>query len=265
MLPIEVSLFTRSRHIETDQWQVHSFKGLLSCRYIFHPGHRNLNPSNGVIPGWTSYNNNEMFDLQLRSLKDRVFDPLCQYVPAAISPGHVTLAAFLTGLISCGLSAFGLNVWAVIFWFFNRSLDCLDGALARHRHVASDVGGFLDLLGDFVVYSLIPIATAFGSDDTLSAWRAVAFLESTFHVNNFILFYVAAITEKLKSDPRRKKEAAHITSVVMRPALIEGMESAVLFTAMLLCPWLTGPLALFMGSLVCVGIIQRTLWAISTI
>ncbi|KAI4273163.1 MAG: hypothetical protein LQ337_004835, partial [Flavoplaca oasis] len=38
----------------------------------------------------------------------------------------------------------------LLFWILNRALDCLDGALARHRGTASELGGFLDLLGDFI-------------------------------------------------------------------------------------------------------------------
>lgn len=197
-----------------------------------------------------------MFDIQLRSLKDALVDPCCRYVPSFISPLHVTVTAFLCGLVCC-ISATKQEVGlSLAFWVLNRALDCLDGALARHRKSASDLGGFLDLLGDFIVYSLLPLAIANGYDDTNTTWRAVAVLETTFHVNNFILFYIAAVAEKWQS--KSAKASKELTSVMMRPALIEGMESAILFTLMLLFPSTIRALSWTMATLVSIGIVQRT-------
>lgn len=198
-----------------------------------------------------------MFDIQLRSLKDNIFDPCCRYVPHFISPLLITAAAFFTGLLSCYFATRQQKILSLTFWTFNRALDCLDGALARHRGVASDLGGFADLLGDFIVYSLLPLAVAHGSDDTNSTWRAVAVLEATFHVNNFILFYIAAVAEKRQAKDGKTSE---LTSVMMRPALIEGMESASLFTLMLALPSEVRILSWTMAGLVCIGIMQRTIW-----
>ena len=201
-----------------------------------------------------------MFDITLRPLKDAIFNPVCQYVPISIEPGHVTSAAFLAGLLSCVAVAEGMKGFGLAFWILNRALDCLDGALARHRRVVSDLGGFFDLLGDFVVYSLLPMAVARGYSNTSATWQAVAFLESTFHVNNFILFYVAAMVEKMGSQAKSAERAKHLTSLIMQPAFIEGTESALLFTAMLLDPHRLQILSWIMGGCVCVGIVQRTIW-----
>ena len=199
-----------------------------------------------------------MFDIHLRSLKDRIFDPCCQYVPFWITPLQVTAAAFILGLISCYFASTASVSASLLFWLLNRVLDCLDGALARHRETASNLGGFLDLLGDFIVYSLLPIAIAASREESVRAWKAVAVLESTFHVNNYILFYVAAILEKKQriGDAKIKD----LTSVMMRPALIEGMESGVLFTLMLMFPQFIEVWSWVMAALVTIGIIQRIIW-----
>ena len=78
-------------------------------------------------------------------------------------------------------------------------MDFLDGALDRSRKQVSDLGGFLDLMGDFIVYSMIPICFALGQLDIFSLpvrgcygtrlWVAVALLEASFHINNFVLLY----------------------------------------------------------------------------
>lgn len=201
-----------------------------------------------------------MFDIQLRSLKDGVFDPCCHYIPQSISPLQITAAAFIAGLAACYTASQHNISSSLIFWLLNRALDCLDGALARHRKSASDLGGFLDLLGDFIVYSLIPISLAIVHPE---AWDAVALLEASFHVNNFVLFYVAAIAEK-KAVAKGEK-SKELTSVMMRPALVEGMESGLLFTAMLAFPEYVRLLSWLMAFLVSLGICQRVTWTISAL
>lgn len=79
-------------------------------------------------------------------------------------------------------------------------------------------------------------------------------VEASFHVNNFVLFYVAAVAAK-----RGEKE---LTSVTMRPALIEGFESGVIFTAMLVWPeWITW-LCWGMSAAVAVGVGQRVTYLV---
>ncbi len=162
-------------------------------------------------------------------------------------------------------------LWALVFWISNRALDCVDGALARHRGQASDLGGFIDLLCDFIVYSLIPISCAVAAsqpdgvganvDSQLFLWLPVALLEATFHVNNFVLFYISAVLEKRKAKGD-EKSVKELTSVAMRPALVEGTEAGLLFTAMLAWPQHIVPLSWLMAGLVTVGITQRVFWVI---
>lgn len=211
-----------------------------------------------------------MFDISLRPLKDRVFDPICTVVPTAITPLHITLFAFLSGICSCIAAAWGSPWWSVVLWLFNRGLDCMDGAVARHRNQSSDLGGFLDLLADFIIYSAIPITCALGLPITSLGerplWLAVSMAEATFHVNNFILFYVAAVVEKeKKAGPDRKKYAQELTSVSMRPALIEGAESGIIFTIMLARPEWTLPLCWVLAVGVAIGIVQRVTWVTSAL
>ena len=204
-----------------------------------------------------------MFDIQLRFLKDGIFEPCCQYVPRSLTPAHITLLAFVSGLASCYNASHSRILHSVLFWLVNRGLDCLDGALARHRKMASDLGGFLDLLGDFIIYSLVPIAIAFGQSGDHSTWKAIAALEATFHVNNFVLFYIAAITEKRSAAEGGKSK--ELTSLMMRPALIEGLESGIIFTIMLAFPSHIQSISWCMAGLVTAGIFQRVTWAIGAL
>ena len=199
-----------------------------------------------------------MLDIALRKWKDRLVDPFARLVPAFISPGQITLAAFVSGLLACVTATSSAHKHAATCpWLVNRFLDCLDGSVARRRNAATDLGGFLDLLSDFIVYSLLPIAVSLGQDPSSVHWTALALLEASFHVNNFVLFYSAAVAANRRDD--------ELTSVTMRPALIEGFESGLIFTAMLIWPqrinlWMWG-----MSFGVTIGICQRVLAVVSTL
>jgi phosphatidylglycerophosphate synthase len=171
-----------------------------------------------------------MFDITLRGWKDGLVDPISRGVPRSITPGQITLAAFVCGTMSCLLATTpGYGNAALIFWLLNRFLDCLDGSLARATNSATQLGGFLDLLSDFIIYSLLPIAIARGQSQFIPIdWTALALLEASFHVNNFVLFYIAAVAAD--------KKDGELTSVTMKPGLIEGFESGTLFTMMLIWP-----------------------------
>lgn len=211
-----------------------------------------------------------MLDLKLRSVKDSLFDPLCLLVPRSVTPLQITIAAFVLGSASCVAAAYGLVTESVTLWVLNRALDCLDGAVARKRNQASDLGGFLDLLGDFIVYSAIPISCALsvpvGSMAALRRlWLAVAVVQATFHINNFVLFFVAALAEKDTSKDGKKEE---LTSVMMKPALIEGFESGIVFTLMLASvgrPSSIEVLCWILSTGVLIGTLQRVVWAIGVL
>lgn len=220
-----------------------------------------------------------MLDLPLRHLKDHLTEPLTRHIPKSITPNHITLLAFLSGLLSILTGAFApTTVWPLTCWLLNRLLDGLDGTLARSRNCSTALGGFLDLLGDFIVYSLIPIALAYGLESSISlsalgadagvrmgaqnlqpavslagfsvvgVWRAVAVLEATFHINNFVLFYVAAVGARTEGG---------LTSVAMRPALVEGLESGLLFTSMFFRPRWLGWWCWVMSAAVAISVMQR--------
>ena len=196
-----------------------------------------------------------MFDIALRQRKDRLADPLVRQLPEWITPAKITLAALNAGLISCLLASFPMyRQWALGFWALNRLLDCLDGSLARSRGAATELGGFLDLLGDFIVYSLLPIFIGIGQERltaTSIGWVAIAALEASFHINNFILFYVAAVASKRKD--------GDLTSVTMTPALVEGFEAGLCFTIMLIWPNIITLWSWLMSLAVAIGIVQRVL------
>lgn len=79
-------------------------------------------------------------------------------------------------------------------------------------------------------------------------------LEATFHINNFVLFYISAVVAAKPHD--------ELTSVAMRPALIEGLESGLIFTAMFIWPQYLTLLCWGMSVAVIIGIAQRVCFVI---
>ncbi|RMJ28458.1 hypothetical protein PHISP_00673 [Aspergillus sp. HF37] len=201
-----------------------------------------------------------MFDLALRQTKEQGLQSICPIIPAFVQPTHITLVAFLFGLLSCISAAFSHYTLALPAWLLNRVLDGLDGSVARNRNNPTEVGGFVDLLCDFVIYSLLPISVGYGEDRCRAAvdWHAIACLEASFHLNNSVLLYVAAVEGKRRGHETHDE----LTSLAMRPALVEGLESGVLFTLMLAYPGYFETVAWGMAGAVSVGILQRVWYVV---
>ena len=101
-----------------------------------------------------------MFDALLRPMVDRMLDPVGQRLAASgVSANKVTFAGFCCGIGAAGAVVLGWSVAAVMLLLLNRLLDGLDGAVARAAG-STDLGGFLDITMDFLVYSAIPFAFA---------------------------------------------------------------------------------------------------------
>lgn len=170
-----------------------------------------------------------MFDSYLRNLKDRIGEPLARRMPN-VAPNAITLAALLFGLGSAALAANGLFLWGLSFWLLNRTLDGLDGLLARLHNHQGDFGGYLDILFDFVVYAAVPIGLVLAAP-TLEHFLALAVMLAAFYVNTASWMYLAAILEK-----RRLRDPETATTIVMPSGLIGGFETILAYGVFLLFP-----------------------------
>lgn len=92
----------------------------------------------------------------------------------------------------------------------------------------------------------------------------VAGLEASFWINNFVLFYIAALVEK-KNAQGLRRATDELTSLAMRPALVEGFESAVFFTLMLAMPGHAGLLSSVMFVCVVYSTWQRGHWLVKAL
>ena len=197
-----------------------------------------------------------MFDERLRGTKETIFISLALGLRLnRIHPIGLTAVAFLFGLaaaVCLWQQAYG---WGLIFWWLNRIFDGLDGTVARVEKLQTDLGGYLDILTDFVIYALIPLSLVLAAPST-PTFIALTFLLSAFYVNGASWMYLSAILEK-----RRWLHPGQKTSVNMPAGLIGGGETIVFYSIFIIWPdWLVY-LFTMMGLLVVITVVQRVVWA----
>ncbi|NUR33500.1 MAG: CDP-alcohol phosphatidyltransferase family protein [Gemmatimonadaceae bacterium] len=199
-----------------------------------------------------------MLDALLRPLKERWLAPAAHALGRRVAPMTVTLAGFVAGLAAAIAAAFGTRDVALLLWIVNRVLDGFDGTLARAQGAQSDLGGYVDLLLDFVVYAAIPLGLVLGAPSLPRAVAAVA-LVGSFYVNAASWMYLSALLERRGDGARARGE---LTSVTMPAGLIGGTETIVFYT--LFFAWPAQLVALFavMTALVLVTVVLRLAWAI---
>ena len=198
-----------------------------------------------------------MLDALLRPIKERVLSPLARAMGRRVPPLAVTVAGFACGVAAAALAAQGRYGVALALWIANRALDGLDGTLARAQDTQSDLGGYVDIVLDFVVYAALHIGLVLGAPSMSLAVAALAMLAS-FYVNAASWMYLSAVLERRGAGARERGE---LTSVTMPDGLIGGTETIALYTLFLLLPRHLVTLFWLMTALVVVTVAQRLAWA----
>jgi phosphatidylglycerophosphate synthase len=199
-----------------------------------------------------------LFDTQLRPLKDRVVYPLARRLPG-VSPLALTILGLLVGLgaaLAGWLGHFGIGL---ALWVLNRTLDGLDGAVARMHAKSSDLGGYLDLLADFVVYAAIPVALALRPGAPPELLAAGLVLVAAFYVNTASWMVPAALLEKRGQGVSARGEP---TSVTIPEGLVSGSETVVFYALFFLFPGHQVALFGVMAALTVVTVLQRLVWGV---
>lgn len=197
-----------------------------------------------------------MFDAPLRGVKERVFGLLARAGFVRVSPALLSLVGLVFGVATAVALAWQAYVAGFVFWFLNRFFDGLDGTVARQSGRQSDFGGYLDILLDFFVYALIPIALVLGRPSTANL-LALTFLLATFYVNAASWMYLSSILEKRAA----AAPTVGYTTVTMPDGLIGGVATILFYSLFILLPGYLMPLFVLMGGLVIVTILQRIWWA----
>lgn len=192
-----------------------------------------------------------MFDRRARDLCRPAFEraggALARRRVSALS---VTTTGWLLGVGAC--VAVGLRWWvlALVGWWANRLFDGLDGALAR-RVGATDLGGYLDVLADFSIYSGFVVALAVAEPSTRLAGVV---LLGTYYLSGAALLTASALLE------RRGVGDVGDRSLTFLGGLAEGLETVLAYSVILVVPSIASSVEWIFAAMVLVTAVQRVAW-----
>jgi len=174
---------------------------------------------------------------------------------AGVGAGMLTATGLVVGVAACVAAGFEQWYAALGLWLANRALDGLDGPLARLRG-ATDLGGMLDFLADFVVYSGFPLAVAIAVED---ARVAACALLAAYLLNNVALLSFSSLIE------RRGIDLGDERSLRFTTGLTEGTETIACYALVCLIPEHAGSIFWVFAALVMITVGQRLRQAFATL
>ena len=195
-----------------------------------------------------------MFDAAARRLIDPPLNWLGARLAAiSVSANTVTIVGFLVGLSALPLLAYGRYDWALIAILANRFSDGLDGAVAR-ANGPTDLGGYLDIVCDFVFYATVVFGFALGQPEHAipAAFLVVSFMGTG---TTFLAFAAVASKHQMTTATRGTKSLYYIGG------LTEGTETIAFFVAMCLWPQAFPILAWVFGGLCWLTTVSRVVTA----
>lgn len=178
-----------------------------------------------------------MLDGWARKMIDPMIGRLAAGLAATgVSANAITFSAFAVGVAAAALIVAGRFWLAVALILVSRMGDALDGAVAA-RTRRTDLGGYLDIVLDFVFYGLIPLA--FVIHDPAANGLAGAVLLAAFYANgaSFLAYSIIAEKRGLKSGARGPK------SIFFTTGLAEATETIAVFVAFCVFPEWFSPIA----------------------
>jgi phosphatidylglycerophosphate synthase len=170
-----------------------------------------------------------MLDRHLRHLIDPPLERLAVALAPRITADTVTIGGFALGCLAILAVMLGQYALGLTLRLLNRFADGLDGAVARQNGV-TDLGGYLDIVLDFIVYSGIVFAMAVA--DPVTNALAAAFLIFSFMGTgaSFLAFAIMAAKHGLESPDQGTKSLYYLGG------LAEGTETILFLVAILLWP-----------------------------
>ena len=198
-----------------------------------------------------------MLDAPMRRLIDPPLNAAAAAISNKISANQITIGGFLLGLVSCYAVAQGEFIAALIFLLLNRLADGLDGAVAR-RTAPSDLGAYLDIVADFLLWALLPLAFLVHDGDNAVA---AAILLSSFAMSMTVFLAFAIQAEKLglTSEAQGKKGMYYLAG------LAEGTETIGFFAVTLIYPTAFIPAALLFAAFVYLSVIGRLMVSVQSL
>jgi phosphatidylglycerophosphate synthase len=167
-----------------------------------------------------------------------------------LTADQASLAGFGFGMIAAVLIASGFPASAIAPLLLGRTLDGLDGALARLSG-ATERGAFLDISLDFLFYAAVPLAFAVQDPDANALPAAILLAAFIGTGTSFLAFAVIAEKKGLKSTAYPSKSFYYLGG------LTEGAETIACFLAACIWPEYFPQVALAYAALCLVTTLTR--------
>lgn len=199
-----------------------------------------------------------MIDARLRRWVDPPLDALAaQLARTGVTANQVSIVGFAIGLGVIPLLAMQHYDLALMVIAANRVMDGLDGAVAR-RTQPTDMGGYLDIVLDFIFYGAVVFGFALGQPGQ-AIWGA--FLLFSFFASGatFLAYAIFAAKHNLTTDIRGAKSFYYLGG------LTEGFETIVAFALMCALPAHFGQIAMVFGAMCWMTGVSRLMWARRTL
>ena len=167
-----------------------------------------------------------MLDSYLRPLIDPPLNVIARtLVKTGITANMLTAIGFSLSLCAFAALAFQAYAIAILFIVLSRLMDGLDGPVARQSQ-ATDLGGYLDIVSDFIFYSGAVFFFAVGRPETA---LAAAFLIFSFMgtASSFLAYAIVAAKRGINHERQGKKSFFYAAGIA------EGTES--IFVLILIC------------------------------
>lgn len=148
---------------------------------------------------------------------------------AGVQANHVTVAGFFLGMSALPALAVEWYGLALVLIIINRIADGLDGALAR-IHGSSDVGGFLDIVLDFIFYASVVLGFALASRET-NALPACLLLFAFMGTGSSFLAFASIAAKRGIENPIYQSKSLYYLG-----GLAEGTETIIFFVTVCLFP-----------------------------
>jgi phosphatidylglycerophosphate synthase len=171
-----------------------------------------------------------MLDARLRPWIDPPLDSAAGVLVArGASANAVTLAGFAIGIAAMLAIAAGAFLAGLALLLLNRLADGLDGAVARRVGI-TDLGGFLDIVLDFIFYSGVVFAFAVAAPERNALPAAFLILAFVGTGSSFLAFAIMAA--------KRGADAGQgtVRSLYYLGGLTEGTETILAFVLFCLLP-----------------------------
>lgn len=171
-----------------------------------------------------------MLDVWMRRQIDPPMDRLGSILAkTGVGADQITLAGFGVGLAAIPLVAAGWHWFALAALVINRLADGLDGAVARHDRL-TDLGGYLDIVCDFLVYAGLPIGFALLDPARNALPAAVLVFAFVGTGSSFLAYAVIAAKRNETTEIRGRKSLYYLGG------LTEGTETFAFLAAMCAFP-----------------------------